>query len=326
MPGSPSTWSRRRRATRALEDGSRVGFRSGAGWSMEACNPVLCWWPDVHHRRVERNRSLIFTVLRGLACGFGVFTREKLIAKRGLKGLTQSPGKSEPVRFPMEALVQMFGGAATLIAVLGGAMATIFFAWAGIQWMMASGDPQKIGQARMALIGAAIGLVIVGAAFIVPEVISERIIEPAGGTAIENTAGLSCDRVLKNQIVFQRAASTPVRMNAVIKQIQAQRTECAADIWDVKVFEGGDATAWTTASDTVGGCMWAAAHTKIGDTDVPRGLQQGGRAVTKDNAVLGSRRDSENNVIVHFQSNKLPTDSAKCWLYSSRLRVWDQEY
>ena len=48
----------------------------------------------------------------------------------------------------MEALVQMFGGAATLIAVLGGAMATIFFAWAGIQWMMASGDPQKIGQAR----------------------------------------------------------------------------------------------------------------------------------------------------------------------------------
>ena len=107
-----------------------------------------------------------------------------------------------PARFRMEALVQMFGGAATLIAVLGGAMATIFFAWAGIQWMMASGDPQKIGQARMALIGAAIGLVIVGAAFIVPEVISERIIEPAGGTAIENTAGLSCDRVLKNQIVF----------------------------------------------------------------------------------------------------------------------------
>ena len=42
----------------------------------------------------------------------------------------------------MEALVQMFGGAATLIAVLGGAMATICFAWAGIQWMMASGDPQ----------------------------------------------------------------------------------------------------------------------------------------------------------------------------------------
>ena len=135
----------------------------------------------------------------------------------------------------MEALVQMFGGAATLIAVLGGAMATIFFAWAGIQWMMASGDPQKIGQARMALIGAAVGLVIVGAAFIVPGVISERIIEPAGGTAIENAAGLSCDRVLKNQFVFQRAASNAERMNAVVKQIQAQRNECASDIWAPKI-------------------------------------------------------------------------------------------
>ena len=36
VPGSSSTWSRRRRTTRAVEDGSRVGFRSGSGWLMEA--------------------------------------------------------------------------------------------------------------------------------------------------------------------------------------------------------------------------------------------------------------------------------------------------
>ena len=211
----------------------------------------------------------------------------------------------------MEALVQMFGGAATLIAVLGGAMATIFFAWAGIQWMMASGDPQKIGQARMALIGAAIGLVIVGAAFIVPEVISERIIEPAGGTAIENTAGLSCDRVLKNQFVFQRAASTAKRMDAVVKQIQAQRSECAADIWNPKVAE--------TAVDDGDGCFEV---TAVGDTDVPRGLQKSTDGKVRDS----SSRDGENNVIVHFVEANKPTDSAKCWLYSQRLRTWDQVY
>lgn len=220
----------------------------------------------------------------------------------------------------MEALVQMFGGAATLIAVLGGAMATIFFAWAGIQWMMASGDPQKIGQARMALIGAAIGLVIVGAAFIVPEVISERIIEPAGGTAIENSAGLSCDRVLKNQLVFQRAASTVDRMNAVIKQIQAQRNECAADIWAPAILDAPSAA----SADY---CNWGTAHDKIGDTDVPRGLHRGGStAAVENNVRLNSSRDAENNVIVHFDKDKRPTDSAKCWLYSSRLRTWDQEY
>ena len=212
----------------------------------------------------------------------------------------------------MEALVQMFGGAATLIAVLGGAMATIFFAWAGIQWMMASGDPQKIGQARMALIGAAVGLVIVGAAFIVPEVISERIIEPAGGTAIENAAGLSCDRVLKNQLVFQRAASNAERMNAVVKQIQAQRSECAADIWDVEIM-----------SDGGGGDFGS--DGKIGDTDVPRGLQ-----ARRDDPNSGVRdvsaRDADNNIFVIFRSTKRPSDSAYCWLYSSRLRTWDQSY
>ena len=212
----------------------------------------------------------------------------------------------------MEALVQMFGGAATLIAVLGGAMATIFFAWAGIQWMMASGDPQKIGQARMALIGAAVGLVIVGAAFIVPEVISERIIEPAGGTAIENAAGLSCDRVLKNQLVFQRAASNGERMNAVVKQIQAQRNECASDIWDPLISStptlvDDPGTAW---DESHSGCYGVAA---VGDTDVPRGLHQGHTDPDIAELVVEtSRRDADNNVIVHFIHDKTASDSAKC--------------
>ena len=235
----------------------------------------------------------------------------------------------------MEALVQMFGGAATLIAVLGGAMATIFFAWAGIQWMMASGDPQKIGQARMALIGAAVGLVIVGAAFIVPEVISERIIEPAGGTAIENAAGLSCDRVLKNQFVFQRAASNEARMNAVVKQIQAQRAECAADIWDPKVIDAAAVVAAVAASTGVaavpasgGGCLAVTGtlYQAIGDTDVPRGLHSEVVSGTEDSVRKNSSRDNENNLIVHFLHEKKPSDSSKCWLYSSRLRTWDQEY
>ena len=219
----------------------------------------------------------------------------------------------------MEALVQMFGGAATLIAVLGGAISTIFFAWAGIQWMMAAGDPQKISQARMALIGAAVGLIIVGAAFIVPEVISERIIEPAGGTAIQGTAGLSCDRVLKNQLVFQRAASTHERMNAVIKQIQAQRDECASDIWSPFIsYIGNTDDASTGVNEDTFGCP----GTSVGDTDVPRGLEVDAAGHIRGN----SGRDSDNNIIVHFAEAHKPTDSAKCWMYVDRLKTWDQEY
>ena len=171
----------------------------------------------------------------------------------------------------------------------------------------------------MALIGAAVGLVIVGAAFIVPEVISERIIEPAGGTAIENAAGLSCDRVLKNQLVFQRAASNPVRMNAVIKQIQAQRAECAADIWGPFVWEA-------PANYEAAGCIGddVGEFTSIGDTDVPRGLERtDGDA---GSVFYNSRRDADNNIIVHWDFTARPSDSARCWLYSSRLRTWDQEY
>ena len=215
----------------------------------------------------------------------------------------------------MEAVVQMFGGAATLIAVLGGAISTIFFAWAGIQWMMAAGDPQKISQARMSLIGAAVGLIIVGAAFIVPEVISERIIEPAGGSAIHGTAGLSCDRVLKNQFVFQRSASTGERMNAVIKQIQAQRDECAADIWSPEVS--------TNNAGAADGCRGEDA---IGDTDVPRGLHKGG-SPGGENVRLQSGRDADNNIIVHFvHADGKPTDSATCWMFVERLKTWDQTY
>ena len=123
-----------------------------------------------------------------------------------------------------------------------------------------------------------------------PEVISERIIEPAGGTAIENASGLSCDRVLKNQFVFQRAASNKDRMNAVVKQIQAQRSECAADIWNPVVSNADDDF----------GCYHA---TKVGDTEIPRGLWD-----TTHNEIRGaSSRDAENNIIVHFDHDFLPT-------------------
>ena len=175
----------------------------------------------------------------------------------------------------------------------------------------------------MALIGAAVGLVIVGAAFIVPEAISERIIEPAGGTAIENAAGLSCDRVLKNQFVFQRAASTSARMNAVVKQIQAQRAECSSDIWNPVVLSN---QANGSNHDGNGGCWWSSDRKTIGDTDVPRGLHEGGNPPGEENVRSRSGRDSDNNIVVHFDYAGQPTDSARCWMYVERLKTWDQEY
>ena len=56
------------------------------------------------------------------------------------------------------------------IALVGGALSAIFVIWAGFQWMTASGDPQKMAQARMSLIGTIVGICIMGVGFIIPSV------------------------------------------------------------------------------------------------------------------------------------------------------------
>ena len=70
------------------------------------------------------------------------------------------------------------------------------------------GRSSEGGQARLALMGAIAGLVIVGIAFIVPRIISQAVIEPVGGVALGSDVGLNCDSVLRSQLVFQRGAST----------------------------------------------------------------------------------------------------------------------
>ena len=69
------------------------------------------------------------------------------------------------------------------------------------------------------------------------------------------------------------------------------------------------------------------AHKSIGDTDVPRGLHKGGSVdAEKENVRDYSGRDSDNNIIVHFDHGERPSDGSRCWLYSNRLRTWDQVY
>ena len=139
----------------------------------------------------------------------------------------------------MDELASIFNNVARLVAIVGGGISTVALCYADIMWMTASGDPQKMGQARMALMGAIGGLVIVGIAFIVPRIVSQAVIEPVGGVALGGEAGADCDQVLKNQLVFQRGASTAANMNVVIAQLQAQRDECTSETWNPVVNDAG---------------------------------------------------------------------------------------
>ena len=228
----------------------------------------------------------------------------------------------------MDEIASIFNNIGLLVAVVGGGISVVAIGYAGIQWMTSSGDPQKMGQARMGLMGAVGGLVIVGVAFIIPRVISQAVIEPVGGVALQSEAGTNCDQILRNQLVFQRGASTFSNMNVVISQIQAQRQECTSETWDPLVDDAGRLQ--QTGPPIVSGC-WVAepnatgASVEVGDTEVPRSLHDENdetKAIREN-----SGRDSSNNIIVYWgNAGKRPTDDASCWLYVSRLRVWDESY
>ena len=250
----------------------------------------------------------------------------------------------------MQELTSLMENVARLLAVLGGGISAIAFCYAGILWMTASGDPQKMGQARTAIFGAVGGLVIVGIAFMAPRIISEFVIEPAGGQVLGGDYGVSCDDILRAQLLVQRGASTADRMNQVISQIQAQRDECPEDVWNPVVVDDPFVVASSPAGATATDC-WGLGivralpshgfpNTKgilgrIGDTQVPRSLRVGNTdgVGTPDGSSDGhvrerSGRDSSNNILVYWSGNpdQRPTDSSTCWLYVQRIRTWDENY
>lgn len=220
----------------------------------------------------------------------------------------------------MEGLLAVVENVGRFVILLGGALSVVFLAYAGILWMTSVGDPQKVAQARGALVGVLAGLVIVGIAFVVPGVISELIIEPAGGARVE--AGISaydCDGLLRQQLVVQRSASNADRMNAVINHIQAKYEDCDPDIWDpeVSVIDRVPLALACTASVTT------AAAVKVGGIRVPAGLVEEVSS-TSYRVEAGSKRDSGNNVLVLWESK--PTDYAVCWVYFDVFGTWRSTY
>ena len=137
----------------------------------------------------------------------------------------------------MQELLSIGTAIATVVAIGVGVVSTIIVAYAGLMYATAAGDPQKTGIAKNAFIGAFIGLIIAGVAFIGPRIVTDMVIKPVGGIAVETEIGLNCDGILRNQLVFQRGASIESRMNVVIAQIQSQNSDCASDVWDPTVID-----------------------------------------------------------------------------------------
>ena len=246
----------------------------------------------------------------------------------------------------MDQIGQVFGRFGLLIALAGGGLSLVMFAMVGIQYLMAQGDPQAVAKAKNSFMGAVVGSVIVGLAFILPGVISAIVIEPSGGSSLRVQSGEDCDGLLRSQLVVQRGANTPARIDEVIRQIQNQRDACVVDLWSPKVMA---AVANNVAMSPAGHCFDGTTDAagpgidgtngngqsgQVGNTVVPTGLRMGNvLGAASDTGEEGrvrntSGRDADNNIIVYWDSdaNERPADQAECWLYVSRLQVWDESY
>ena len=226
----------------------------------------------------------------------------------------------------MQELMTIGTAIATVVAVLVGVVVTIVVAYAGFMYATAAGDPQKTGIAKNAFVGAFIGLIIASVSFIGPRIITDMVIKPVGGVAIETEIGLNCDGILRNQLVFQRGASTRDRMNVVVAQIQSQQEDCSSDVWGPVVLDLSSASEDAAArgncyGDAAGGSDYVP---KIGTQEIPSGLLVG----TGGNPRTKSGRDSENNIVVYFNlaAASRPSDGASCWLYYSRLKAWHANF
>ena len=216
----------------------------------------------------------------------------------------------------MENVLSIVNGIAWVMGALGGTLSVVYIVYSGYLFMSSQGDPQRMAQARTSLIGVAVGLVIIGGAFIIPTTISRYVIEPAGGVRVEPRAGADCDRILKDQLVVQRTAGNPKRMQFVISQIQGRRDECALEFWNPVVKEDEGYPDGCPDGDK-----------KVGGIPVPKGLK------VSASVVNSSSRDADNNIIVywaHPDSSEavkgLPSDGSVCWLHVAAFGAWTENY
>ena len=198
---------------------------------------------------------------------------------------------------------------ARFAAAVGLAVAAPLFAWGGYLWMTSMGDPNRSAAARNAVIGVGIGIIVIGCSVILPRVVGEFVVAPSGGVVFEREPGINCDGMLRQQLIINRSASTPSRMNFLVQRIQSRFEDCNAAFWAPKVRESGH--------NSVSGC-YDTGDKFIAGVEIPKGLDRG--------IYRPSRRDARNNIMVHFSFSEYPSDGSVCWMYVSSLETWVEGY
>ena len=222
-----------------------------------------------------------------------------------------------------------------LTAILGG-FGVISLSIAALMYMNAHGDPQQVNKAKTAAIGAFMGLILGGMAWVLPGIVSRAIVEPSGGRSLSSSGGVeSCDRILRSGLVSQRHAGSAAGMNELVSIIQNARSECRPDVWNPEITDLGALASATNQScfDAYSGATFGK-DVAVGNVSVPLGLRRTdhGVLVPDGEPARRSKRDRDNNILVYFDegttdapnvaSGRAPGDQAKCWMYAAKSNVW----
>ena len=124
-------------------------------------------------------------------------------------------------------------------------------------------------------------------------------------------------------------------MNTLVSQIQSQQQECDAEVWDPTVINLGTTLGVAGTNSADGNCYGALpaavaanALPTVGTQRLPQSLAAPVGATATYKARSKSGRDSENNIIIHFNldADNRPSDGASCWLYYARLKQWHENF
>ena len=232
----------------------------------------------------------------------------------------------------MEELASVINNFARLILYAGGGVFTIAVCVAGFFYMTAFGDPQKQNIARGALVGAFVGVCIMGVSFLAPRIMSQFVLEPAGLEGVANSGNTGCDRTLRSALITQRGVGSSKQVNSMVRAIQAQRaSDCNQEIWNpfASIDSGSPPGSTLTIADGfTADCADDSdpiVPEPIGNTDTPMTLAIVAASRMADGTYGGFARDSVSNILVEFDDGFRPTDGSKCWLYISQSNYWDQK-
>ena len=220
-------------------------------------------------------------------------------------------------------LIENFG---RFSAIVGMMLATPAFAYAGYLWVSSMGDPNRSAVARNSVISVCVGILVIGLAFLVPNVISDEIVEPAGGTGFQLDVSVNCDQIFRDQVVANSEVSNANRMAFVVQRIQSTFDDCHSAMWDPVVRTEGH-----NLSDE---CFDSSAREYISGVEIPPGLASKQAHHIGHAIVNASARDSLGNVIVHWTHSNvasvsrwgLPSDGAVCWMYIRSIDTWVEGY